>query len=205
MRLFRDMVLTLMFAALGSSAVRADSQGLCGGAPAEFQQSVETIQGDLRIMLSTDRAQYALGDPVWMRLEVTNLGVDTVTIQSSGDPMERFEIYPDACGSGNCPGTWTYPPEFNYAGDMIDLAPDKPQTRCAVWNGVSAPGDTTVAAGIYRIVGGFTSMSPSHPIPLFKYPEGGLTIYIDYSLPSANSPSTWGELKKRWMHRRPGG
>ena len=204
MRLFRDTLLTLVIAALNSRAAPADTQGLCGGAPEEFQQSVETIQGELRIVLSTDRAQYGLGDPVWMRLEITNLGVDSVAIQSSGDPMERFEIYPDSCDSGNCPGTWTYPPEFNYSGDVIGLGSGKSQTRCAVWDGVRAQGDSTVAAGIYRIVGGFTSLSPSHPIPLFKYPEDGLTIYIDYSLPSANSPSTWGELKKRWMHRRPG-
>ena len=181
--------------------VTADPEGLCGGAPAEFQQSVETIQGDFKIVLSTDRTHYVRGDPVWMRLEITNLGVDSVAIQTAGNPMERFEIYDDSCGSGNCVDIWTYPPEFNYSGDMIGLAPGKSQTRCTVWNGVPTLGDSTVAAGFYRIVGGFTSMSPSHPIPQFVYPEGGLTIVIDYSLPVTNFPSTWGELKKHWMHR----
>ena len=181
----------------------AETQSLCGGAPEEFQQSVETIQGDFRIVLSTDRSQYVPGDPVWMRLEITNLGPDSVAIQSSGNPMERFEIYPDSCVSGNCLEVWTYPPEVNYSGDVIGLAPGKPQTRCAVWNGVPTQGDTTVAAGLYRIVGGFTSMSLSHPVPQFAYPEGGLSIAIDYSLPLSASPITWGELKRRWMHRRP--
>jgi hypothetical protein len=152
MRLFRDTLLALLFAALTRSTAPADTQGLCGGAPVEFQQSVETIQGDLRIVLSTDRAQYALGDPVWMRLEITNLGVDSVAIQSTGDPMERFELYPDSCVSGNCVETWTYPPMVNYSGDLIGLAPGKPQTRCAVWNGVATQGDSTVAPGIYQIV-----------------------------------------------------
>jgi hypothetical protein len=191
-----------MFVVLGSRTATANPEGLCGGAPAEFQQSVETIQGNFKIVLSTDRTQYGLGDPVWMRVEITNLGVDSVAIQTSVNPMERFEVYPDSCGSGNCLETWHDPPEVNYSGDLIGLAPGKPESRCAVWNGVPTQGDSTVAAGIYRIVGGFMSMS-SHGIPQFAYPEGGLTIDIDYSLPVRNSPSTWGELKKRWMPRRP--
>jgi hypothetical protein len=200
---FRHTLLVLLFVAMRGSTARAEPQGLCGGAPMEFEQSVEVIQGDFKIVLSTDRARYVLGDPVWMRLEITNLGVDSVAIQSTGDPMERFELYPDSCVSGNCVETWTYPPMVNYSGDLIGLAPGKPQTRCAVWNGVATQGDSTVAPGIYQIVAGFTTATPSHPIPQFVYPEGGLTIAIDYSLTVSNSPSTWGELKKRWIERRP--
>ena len=198
--------LLVLVLALGILVARAFAlpQSLCGGAPDEFQQSVETIQGDLRIVLSTDRAQYVLGNPVWMRLEITNLGVDSVAIQATGNPMERFEIYPDSCVSGSCLETWTYPPEVDYSGDVIGLAPGKPQVRCAVWNGVPTQGDSTVAPGIYRIVGGFTATSPSRPIPQFVYPEDGISIAIDYSLPAATTPATWGTLKNRWTHRPPG-
>jgi hypothetical protein len=191
----------LIVVTLAAGTAHTETQSLCGGAPDVFLQSVETIQGDLRIVLSTDRAQYALGDPVWMRLEITNLGVDTVRIESAGDPMERFELYPDSCVSGSCLEIWTYPSEVNLSGDMIELAPGKPQTRCAVWNGVPTQGDSTVAAGVYRIVAGFTTMSVSHPVPQFAYPEGGLSIAIDYSLLVSASPLTWGELKRRWLYR----
>jgi hypothetical protein len=199
----RGAMVVALLIALKVTPAQPETQGLCGGAPETFLQSVETIQGDFRIVLATDRTQYSAGDPVWMRLEITNLGVDSVTIESPGDPMERFELYPDSCVSGNCVETWTYPPEVNYSGDTIGLAPGKPQTRCAVWNGVPTDGDSTVAAGVYHIVAGFTTVSGGHPVPQFAYPEGGLSIAIDYSLPVPNARLTWGELKHRWMERSP--
>lgn len=192
-------LLLITGAALAARDGQTETESLCGGAPDTFQQSVETIQGDFRIVLSTDRAQYEVGATVWMRLEITNLGVDSVAIQSTAQPMERFELYPDSCVSGNCLEVWTYPPEVHYSGDIIGLAPGKPQTRCAAWNGVANQGDSTVVAGVYRIVAGFTSASESHPVPQFAYPQGGLSIAIDYSLPVAASPLTWGALKNRWV------
>ena len=185
---------------LGPAALSPES--LCGGSPAQWKQSVDTIQGNFHIVLSTDRTSYGLGDPVWFRLEITNLGADSVAIGSSWSPMERFEIYPDTCSTANCGETWVYPQVIAFVSDLITLGSHKTQSRCAVWNGVDAQADTLVAAGRFRIVGGFTSVSPSHSIYGFVYPPDGLTLWIDYGTgPVPASPTSWGRLKSRWSLR----
>jgi hypothetical protein len=191
---------------LGPAAVSPEAirpEGLCGGAPARFEQSADTTLGSLHIVFSTDRVSYGLGDPVWMRLEITNVGADSIAISSAWSPMELFEVYPDTCASANCAETWVYPPVLNLmVGDSIPLAPQKTQTRCATWNGVDSQADTVVAPGRFRIVGGFTSVSPSHSIYGFVYPPEGLTLWIDYGTGSVPAWKTsWGRIKSHWFSR----
>ena len=183
-------------------AVSAESQALCGGAPDTFEQSVEILQDSLRIVLSTDRAAYTVGDPVWIKLTITNIAADSITISSAWDPMERFEIYADYCDTRDCPGVWSDPQIVEFDGDAIGLGHDRPQSRCAVWNGVSLPGEIPVEPGQFRIYAGFTSVNQAHAFYDFVYPEGGLSLVIDYSLPAPVSSTTWGDLKRRWSRRR---
>ena len=181
---------------------RAESQGLCGGAPDTFEQSVEILQDSLRIVLSTDRVDYTVGDPVWIKLSITNIAADSTFIRSSWDPMERFEIYPDSCTSLNCPQIWSDPQLVEFDGDLIPLGHDRPETRCAVWNGVSLPSEDPVEPGVYRIQAGFTSVTQAHNTYDFVYPEGGLSLVINYSPPAPVSRTRWGDLKGRWSHPR---
>jgi hypothetical protein len=183
-------------------AAGADSQALCGGAPDTFEQSVEILQDSLRIVLSTDRATYTVGDPVWIKLTITNIAADSTTIRSSWDPMERFDIYPDSCSSENCPQTWSDPQIVEFDGDLIPLGHDRPESRCAVWNGVSLPSEDPVEPGFYRIQAGFTSVTQAHTNYDFVYPEGGLSLVIEYSPPAPVSRTRWGDLKGRWSHPR---
>ncbi|HET9234801.1 MAG TPA: hypothetical protein VFP10_11730 [Candidatus Eisenbacteria bacterium] len=183
-------------------AVSAESQGLCGGAPDTFEQSVEILQDSLRIVLSTDHVTYTLGDPVWIKLTITNLAADSTTIRSSWDPMERFDIYPDSCSSENCPQLWSDPQIVEFDGDLIPLGHDRPESRCAVWNGVSLPSENPVEPGFYRIRAGFTSVTQAHTSYDFVYPVGGLSLVIVYTDPAPVFRTRWGDLKGRWSHPR---
>jgi hypothetical protein len=189
-----------VLAALALLAVIAPQARAQCGLPANFTNSAEVEEGDLKVILASDRELYAPGDSVLFCLIVQNHGSTTFSVNWHIDPQDGLFVMPEACTAVTLEcftsAVFVHPRIVQYFSAGTTLAPGECRAWMRVWDTAVFP----APEARYNVLGGMFDPHPAvdSPIGRFRVPSNGVLLRVTLGGSTSVTRSGWDLIKKRY-------